>query len=87
MLELLSAVIMTACMNFGIMLRYMPFSGLVTPAKRRSLVIIYTAASILGILLITGGMMVWGVVFAFTFLRFGGIIYSALMSLANVLVI
>ncbi len=87
MQSLISALLLTACMNFGVLLRYGPFRQIVSVPCRKLLFALYGAFAVANIIIITVFMNMYGINFAFDYLRYGGIIYAVLLSLVNILVI
>lgn len=87
MQNLLIAIAITLCMCFGLRLRYAPFGGVVTPRQKRRLYIWYAALTTANVIILTAALYIWGIMAAFTYLRFGVILYSTVLMIVNVLVI
>lgn len=85
--NLLVAALITLCVNFGVRQRYMPFASLTTPRQKRLLYGNYIIWAAINVAALTAALHTWGVMVAFNYLRFGGIVYAAGLSLVNILVI
>lgn len=87
MLELLAAVIMTICMSYGIQLRYAPFRSVTTSRQRRTVFLCYGVLSLVNVAGLTAVLHIWDLTLAFSYMRYGAIVYAALLTLVNILVI
>lgn len=87
MLNVLAAILITLCMSFGVMLRYAPFTSVITPGQKRTAYIWYIVLTACNVAVLTAALHIWGVVAAFTYLRFGGIVYAVILMLVNVFII
>lgn len=87
MMELLVACTITACLVLGALLRYMPFAAAVEPNQKRTLTVVYTALSVVFLVCMTVEMYLEGLLSCFDYLRYGGILYAAILTLVNIFVI
>lgn len=87
MLNVLAAVLITLCLSFGVPLRYVPFASLVTAGQKRRLYLCYVLLMVVNAAVLTAAMFLWGEMAAFNYLRFGGIVYAAIVTTVNILVI
>ncbi len=81
------AVLLTFCINFGTVLRYVTFAPIVIPEQKRTLFIAYGVLAAVNIALLIPALHIWSLNAAFMYLRFGGIVYAAVLTLVNILVI
>ncbi len=84
---LFAAVLLTLCVSFGIYLRYIPFHEILGGRQKSLLYLIYGVVMVANTALLFWGICRWGAVFAFDYLRFGGIAYAVVLTVVNVLVI
>lgn len=87
MAEFLGALLISLCLVPGILLRYTPFAPLVSGRQRGILIFLYTAVSVLNILVMTLALRWKGYGSVFLFLRFDGVIFTVVMAVINILVI
>lgn len=85
--EFLAAAMITLCMSDGLFLRYAPFRSVTTDRQKRTVSICYAALSLVNLVGLTAALWVWGLQVSFTYLRYGGILYGAILTLVNILVI
>lgn len=83
----LTAVILTLCMCVGLLLRYAPFESVVTPAQKQTAVVFYVALTVVNMAVLMATLYVWGLEAAFLYMRYGCILYAAIMMVVNMLVI
>lgn len=82
-----AAVLLTMCMNFGVILRYVTFAPIVSPEQKRTLFFVYGVLAVVNLVILTAALHIYGLNAAFMYLRFGGIVYAAVLTLVNILVI
>lgn len=87
MVFFLAAVLLTACMHFGVALRYVTFASIVTPKQKRTLFLIYGVLATANLVFLTAAQYFYGWNVVFIYLRYGGIIYAAVLTLVNIFVI
>ena len=87
MLVLFAVVLLALCMLSGMMLRCAPFKSIITPKQKRALSVFYTTVNIVNLLVLALALRLWWIEAAFFYLRFGGILYAAVLTLGNILVI
>lgn len=83
----LIAVLITLCVNFGVRQRYMPFASVITPRQKRLLYGSYMLLAVINLAALIAAQYIWKEAAAFTYLRFGGIVYAIILTLVNILVI
>lgn len=81
------AVLLTLCMNFGVILRYVTFAPIVSLKQKRTLFVSYGLAAVVNLVILTAALHGYGLNAAFMYLRFGGIVYAAVVTLVNILMI
>ena len=85
-MQFLGALLLTVCVLTGALLRFAPFKTVITRRQKRVLGICYgvlTAANLMVLFVI---LLRWSAQGAFMYLRFGMLVYAALMTLVNILV-
>lgn len=87
MREIMSALILAFCVLTSTLLQYGPFAATVESGQKKRLWICYVALFAVNLAVLIGMMFLWGVEGAFMYLRFGMIVYAALQTLINILVI
>lgn len=87
MFSILVALAITLCMGVGMLLRYVPFESIITPKKKRTLWIYYAVANAANLLILTVALRIWQDEAAFNYLRFGGLLYAAVLTAVNYFVI
>lgn len=87
MTMIICAVLLALCDTAGILLRYAPFAPVVTPRQRKVLLITYSVFSAVNLVVLLALFSFWGMEGVFAHLRFGMILYSAVLTVVNILVI
>lgn len=82
-----AAILLTAGMLSGVLLRYAPFEAIVSKNQKHLLFALYTVCSIINTAVIIIAMHYLGIDFAFDYLRYGGIIFATAMMIVNSAVI
>lgn len=87
MLELTTALIIGLCTAAGTMLRSAPFKSVLTPRQKRITVAYCAGLTVLTVAFLTVIFHIWGLTAAFTYLRYGCIVYAAVQMLIDILVV
>lgn len=87
MSNVIVSVLLTVCMTFGVALRYAPFDSLTGAREKRRIYICYFTVTAVNLVLLMTAMFIWGGMAAFTYLRYGGIVYASVITLVNILLI
>lgn len=87
MMYFVVSVLLTLCTSVGVVLRYAPFSPVITAQQKRSLLITYGVLAAVNITVWTLVLSIQGWMAAFNYLRYGGIVYAVALSLVNIFVI
>lgn len=87
MIRILGALFLSLCVFTGAMLRYAPFTEVLRPDRKKWLWMGYGVMFTLNFTVLLLSLYCWGVTAGFTYLRYGIIVYAALMTLFHILVI
>lgn len=87
MWQFLTAALLTLCMCVGLQLRYAPFASLVTPAQKQTAMLFSILLTVINMAVLMAALYIWGLEAAFLYLRYGCILYSAIVMVVNMLVI
>ena len=87
MKEAVAAFLLCVYVSLGIYLRYIPFAPLLSTARKKLLICIYLAVTAVNYAIIHAGLYYAGANFGFNYLRFGGIIFSCILTGINLLIL
>lgn len=87
MSEFCGAALVSLCLIPGLLLRYSPFTSMVDRRRKRLLLALYIAASVVNTLVLTAMLRLWGVREAYSYLKINGVVFTLITMGINLLVI
>jgi len=76
---------LSACMCFGIFLRYLPFASVYAPGRRRLFALLNGLLVLCNGILLRESLAIWGPQAAMDYMRYGGVLFAGISCLIGVL--
>lgn len=86
-IHLVLSVLLTICVIWGLLLRYVPFAPMLEGKKKRFILIFYTSACAVNFITLFVLMHFYGIAVAFNYLRYGVITFATVTVLINAVII